>query len=136
MCERANRSRGAIKCFAKLHILWNINYYRSGTTAPRKLECFMYNICQIFNSLDQEIMFGDWLCNTKYIRLLESITSDKWTRNLTGNGDDWCGIHKGCSQSRYKICSTRTTRSHAHTNLACCSRVAIRSMCRRLFVSH
>src|SRR5690349_5479875 len=88
----AGRCWWLVQCFGKLYILGDINQYRARTTTTSDLKCFVYNVRQVFNSLHQKIVLGDWLRNAKHISLLKCITTDKGPRYLAGDCHNWCRV--------------------------------------------
>ena len=100
-----------------LRIARQVEHHRTGSSALGNVESATHCPCDILCMTNLIAPFGDWLGNTHEVNLLESICTQDADAHLTGNDDDWCGIHHRISDTCQRVCSTRSAGNNTHTDL-------------------
>ena len=96
----------------------------------------MDNLRQIFQSLDQVIVFGAGTRDAEGIGLLEGVAANQLGRNLAGDRDYWDGIHHGVHQPGGQVGGAGTGGGAADPHFPRGASVTLRGECRILFVPH
>ena len=96
----------------------------------------MNSIGQVFNVANEEIVLGDWLCDTNDIGFLEGIPTNEGTRYLPGDSHDWRRIHVGGGKSGDEIGGSGATGRYTYADFTSGTSVAISSMGCGLLMSH
>jgi hypothetical protein len=117
-----------------LHVLRNIDQYRSRATRSGDPESARDDFEQVLRTINQEVMFGNRDAQAIGIDLLEGVGTDHRSRHLPGDRHQRNRIQLGVGNRRQQIRCPGARRSHAYRRQAGGTRNPLRHEAAALFV--
>src|SRR5215469_7301922 len=134
--DGTDRGRWAIQRLAQLHVLGDVDQHRAGAPAARYAEGLMHDVCYVFDSLHEKVVFRDRLRHAQYVGFLEGIAANEVTRYLPGDRHNGRRVHVGRGEAGDEVGGARATGGDAYTDLARSAGIAIGGVSGRLLMPH
>ena len=116
------------------NILRDVDQHRTRTSGSGNAERIAHGVRQILHIAHNEIVLGDRHGDAGNVNLLKGITTDEAGADVAGDSNHRDGIHIRGSNTGYEVGRTRSARCQADAYLAGRTGVAVRCVCRALFV--
>jgi len=121
--------------FVDGYIDWYIDQNRAGPAGRCDMKGLAYRPLEVFDILNDAVVFRDRTGNACRISFLEGIISDQLGAHLAGQGDQWDRVHHRCGQSGYEIARAGAAGGEHDADLAAGASVGIGHVTAALFVT-
>jgi hypothetical protein len=118
-------------------VLGEVHEHGSGPSGSSDIKRLSQNSTEIFNVLDQVIVFGAGPGDSHNVHFLKSIVPDETGVHLPGEDHHGNRVHISRGNSRDGVGCTRSRGHQADADVACCASISVRGMnCALLVADH
>ncbi len=118
------------------HVLGDVHHHRARTSRAGNVKRLFHGLSQVFDVLDQKVVFHDGARDAHGVALLEGIHANRRCGHLTRDDHHGDAVHVGRGNARDGIGYARTRGHQRHADITGGTRITIGGMHRGLFVSH